>query len=88
MAKSLTIYPLTGYRELNIQSGSTINSIKIIADHTTGMSKGFAFIEMPIEKEATTAIAELNNRDYNNRKISVQEARPKVKIQPGNNKYP
>ncbi|HEU0111350.1 MAG TPA: RNA-binding protein [Flavisolibacter sp.] len=63
-------------RELFQQFG-TINSIKIIADHTTGMSKGFAFIEMPIEKEATTAIAELNNRDYNNRKISVQEARPK-----------
>ena len=63
-------------RELFQQFG-TITSIKIIADHTTGMSKGFAFIEMPIEKEATTAIAELNNRDYNNRKISVQEARPK-----------
>ena len=37
-------------RELFQQFG-TINSIKIIADHTTGMSKGFAFIEMPIEKE-------------------------------------
>ena len=61
----------------HFQQFGTINSIKIIADHTTGMSKGFAFIEMPIEKEATTAIAELNNRDYNNRKISVQEARPK-----------
>ena len=30
MAKSLTIYPLTDYRELNIQSGSIINSIKIM----------------------------------------------------------
>lgn len=30
MAKSLTIYPLTGYRELNIQSGRVINSIKIM----------------------------------------------------------
>jgi RNA recognition motif-containing protein len=51
-------------------------SVAIITDRMTGQSKGFGFIEMETEEAAREAIARLNNREMNNRNITVNEARP------------
>ena len=54
-----------------------VDSCKIIMDRMTGRSKGFGFVEMPDHGEATTAITALNGKDFDDRKLSVNEARPK-----------
>ena len=53
-----------------------VTSVKIITDKFTGKGKGFAFVEMTEEKEATTAINELDGTEINGRNIKVNKARP------------
>lgn len=60
----------------------TIESARVISDHLTGRSKGFGFIEMPNQAEAEAAIAALNGYDIEQRKIVVNEARPKTDRKP------
>jgi len=50
-------------------------SIKIINDRETGRSKGFGFVEM--ESGAETAIEELNGKEFQGRRLRVNEARPR-----------
>ncbi len=54
-----------------------VSSVKIIKDKYSGKSKGFAFVEMANDNEARTAIKELNGGELDNRKIVINEARPK-----------
>ena len=54
-----------------------VTSAKIITDHETGRSKGFAFVEMPNDEEAKTAIAELEGTELEGRALKVNQARPK-----------
>jgi RNA recognition motif-containing protein len=52
----------------------TVESVKIISDRNTGNSKGFGFIEMANDDEATAAISKANGQDYDGRKLKVNEA--------------
>jgi cold-inducible RNA-binding protein len=54
-----------------------VTSCTIIKDKMTGQSKGFGFLEMPEQSEAEAAIAGLNGRDVQGRKLNVNEARPR-----------
>ena len=54
-----------------------VDSTKIIMDRETGRSKGFGFVEMPDESEATAAIRELNEAMVNGRPLKVNEAKPR-----------
>ena len=54
----------------------TVESAKIITDRDTGRSKGFGFVEMSTDAEATDAIAKFNGADYSGRAMTVNEARP------------
>jgi RNA recognition motif-containing protein len=54
-----------------------VSSAKIITDKFTGRSKGFGFVEMPNDGDATNAINALNGTAMKNRNITVTEARPK-----------
>lgn len=53
-----------------------VSSIKIIKDKFTGAPKGFAFIEMG-STEAQSAISELNGKEVEGRRLTVNEARPR-----------
>lgn len=53
-----------------------VDSAKIVTDRETGRSKGFGFVEMPVDSEADQAIEKLNGTDLNGRNINVSEARP------------
>ena len=55
-----------------------ISSCKIIKDRETGKSKGFGFVEMPNDEEATKVIEELNGAELDGRTLVVKEARPRA----------
>lgn len=52
----------------------TVESSKIIKDLPTGRSKGFGFVRMSSESEATAAINGLNDKDYEGRPLRVNFA--------------
>jgi len=54
-----------------------VSSVNIIKDKFTGESKGFGFVEMADQNEATTAISTLNGKELNGRALNVNEARPR-----------
>jgi RNA recognition motif-containing protein len=56
-----------------------VASARIITDKFSGRSKGFGFIEMPIEEEAKKAIEELNGAEVDGRSIVVNESIEKPK---------
>ncbi len=62
-------------REL-FQAYGEVTSIKFMTDRETGQPRGFAFVQMPSNDEAQTAMAELNNREVDGKPLRVNEARP------------
>src|SRR5437660_12075953 len=54
-----------------------VTTAKIVTDKFTGSSRGFGFVEMPNDDEAQKAIAELNGKDFEGRKIVVNESKPR-----------
>ena len=54
-----------------------VSSARVITDRESGRSRGFGFVEMPNDAEATAAIRGLNSQDLGGRPIKVVEARPK-----------
>ena len=63
-------------QELFSQAG-TVESASVIEDRNTGQSKGFAFVEMSSEQEATAAIDQFNGKEFGGRNLTVNEARPR-----------
>ena len=55
----------------------TVESAEIIQDRDTGRSKGFGFVQMGSDDEATAAISALNGQEYGGRALTVNEAKPK-----------
>jgi len=55
----------------------TVSSAQVISDRETGRSKGFGFVEMSSDDEATKAIAEMNGKQHDGRALTVNEARPR-----------
>ncbi len=54
-----------------------VESVRIIKDRYTGESRGFAFIEMPTNKEALSAIDGLHGKGLKESSMVVNEARPR-----------
>lgn len=54
-----------------------VASVKIITDKFSGRSKGFGFVEMPVEEEARKAISELHGAEVDGRTIVVNESEEK-----------
>jgi RNA recognition motif-containing protein len=52
-----------------------VASATVIKDEQSGRSKGFGFVEMPLQAEAQSAIAALNGQAFKGRTITVNEAR-------------
>jgi len=59
-----------------------ITRIRVVNDRETGQPRGFAFVEMANDDEATKAIAALDGKDFGGRNLKVNEARPKT-AEPG-----
>lgn len=65
----------------------TVQSAQVIMDRDTGRSKGFGFVEMGSNPEAQTAIAAMNGKDVDGRKLTVNEARPREERRSGGGGY-
>ena len=57
------------------QAGA-VSSASIISDKFSGRSKGFGFVEMSSDEDASKAIEMFNGQEMEGRKIVVNEARP------------
>ncbi len=55
-----------------------VSSVKIITDKLSGASKGFGFVEMPMQEQAEKAIKALDGNSVSGRNIKVNQARPKA----------
>jgi len=63
-------------RTLFAQAG-TVASVAVIKDRDTGQSKGFGFVEMATQAEAQKAISQLNGKNFKDRALTVNLARPR-----------
>jgi len=54
-----------------------VESVKIIQDMFTKISKGFGFVEMLVKEEAQKALDVLNTFEFKGKRLVVNEARPK-----------
>lgn len=55
-----------------------VKSVKLIKDHVTGRPRGFAFVEMAEEAMGQSAIDALHDTEFMQRKLVVNQARPKT----------
>jgi len=55
----------------------TVQSASVVEDRDTGRSRGFAFVEMSSEEEATSAISQFNGKEIGGRALKVNEAKPR-----------
>ena len=82
MAKKLYVGNL-GYdvgqsdlEELLGQHGQVEDAV-VIMDRESGRSKGFGFVTMAEDADASTAIAELDGKEHSGRALKVNEAKPR-----------
>ena len=54
-----------------------VESASVVMDKFSGRSRGFGFVEMPTNDEATAAISGLDGSDLKGRNLKVNEARPR-----------
>src|SRR5207253_7310112 len=63
-------------RELFAPFGQ-VTRVHLAMDRETGRARGYAFVEMPNDAEATQAKAALDGKEVGGRNLKVNEARPK-----------
>jgi RNA recognition motif-containing protein len=61
------------------ETHGTVRTLKLMTDRETGLSRGFAFVEM-MEAEADRAIAALNGSILDGRTVNVREGRTKLHL--------
>lgn len=66
-----------GLREFFSQSGNVL-SATVITDRFSGQSRGFGFVEMAAAEEAQNAISQLNGRELDGRRITVEISNPQA----------
>src|SRR5918996_1789622 len=66
-----------GLREYFAQSGAVL-SATVITDRFSGQSRGFGFVEMNTAEDAQNAISQLNGRELDGRRITVEISNPQA----------
>jgi len=57
------------------ESFGEVISARVIKDKYSGQSRGFGFVEMPVQSQAQTAIKSLNGKELLGQRMIVNEAR-------------
>jgi cold-inducible RNA-binding protein len=63
------------------QAGA-VTSVSLMLDKMTGKSRGFAFVEFATQDEATKAVEQLHNKEFQGRQLTVNIARPREERAP------
>lgn len=58
------------------KAGTVVSAI-VMVDKMTGRSRGFGFVEMDTKEAADTAIEMYNEKEFQGRNLTVNEARPR-----------
>ena len=68
----------TGEPELEqlFASVGQVVSVKLVRDRATGQSRGFGFVEMTDADQGRAACSALDQREFEGRRLTVNEARP------------
>ena len=61
----------------------SVTEVALMQDKFTGKSRGFAFVTMSSDEEATKAVNEFNGKEVQGRRLTVNEARPREDRPPG-----
>jgi RNA recognition motif-containing protein len=56
------------------ESFGTVDTARVVFDRETRRSKGFGFVEMPVEEEANAAIRDLDGKEVMGKNIAVKKA--------------
>ena len=59
------------------QAGISGAQVTLIRDQLSGQLRGFGFVEVPNDEDASRAVQTLNGQDFMGRNVVVNEARPK-----------
>ena len=59
------------------QQAGTVSACELIMDKFTNKSRGFAFVTMGTQEEATAAISQFNGKELDGRALTVNEAKPR-----------
>lgn len=59
------------------QQHGQVKTAQVIMDRETNRSRGFGFVEMPNDEEASRAIEALNGFAHKGRPLTVNEAKPR-----------
>ena len=58
------------------QAGA-VTSVNLVLDKATGKSRGFGFVEFATFEEATKAVEQFHNKEFQGRALTVNIARPR-----------
>jgi cold-inducible RNA-binding protein len=68
-------------QEFFSQAG-VVTSVNLMQDKVTGKSRGFAFVEYATAEEASKAVEQFHNKEFQGRALTVNIARPKEERAP------
>lgn len=74
--------------KLAFEAYGEVTTVTLIKDRETGQMRGFGFVEMPNQSEAESAIQGLNDKEFMNRKLVVNQARPREERGGGGERRP
>jgi RNA recognition motif-containing protein len=59
-----------------------VTSVNLMQDKVTGKSRGFAFVEFATAEEASKAVEQFHNKEFQGRALTVNVARPREERAP------
>lgn len=68
-------------------AAGTVSSVNLIKDRVSGRAKGFGFVEMENDEEADKAVEMFNGKEFKERTLTVNEARPMEERPPRRDSY-
>jgi cold-inducible RNA-binding protein len=74
----------TGENDLQdyFSQAGAVTSVNLMLDRATGRSRGFAFVEFATPEEASKAVEQFHNKEFQGRTLTVNVARAKEERPP------